>query len=164
MLTQKNTRKKIFELYTDGGVIERNPSRVGGSWAYALIAGDRIIRENGEIIQPLLMQAGETVTNNQTELLACIVGIRESWQAGYRISTLYTDSQVTLGRLSQGWSLKNIPAWMIKQLREIQRDPRFALIHFELVKGHAGNKWNEYCDHKCQELAQAHLVRLTSLI
>lgn len=83
------------QLYCDGGVIEKNPSKKGGTWAAKLIQGGKVVRARGGIITPAQAQM-ETVSNNLTEMLALVRGLEmlpDDWSG-----TVYSDSQVTLGR------------------------------------------------------------------
>src|SRR5688572_23283573 len=87
-----------------------------------------------------------TVTNNQMELLAVLLGLQYADSAHYRIDRLVSDSQITLGRMFQGWSLKNIPDWMI----ELKDSVSTWGIKGEFVKGHNGDRWNELADKLCE--------------
>jgi len=90
----------IKSLYADGGVIRVNPSPIGGTYAYRLLNQDeQIVMCNSGLILPEKMGT-ETVTNNQTEMLA----ILESFEyiPDDSIITVYSDSNVSLGRLFRG--------------------------------------------------------------
>lgn len=88
-------------IFTDGGVILKNPSTHGGTWAFCWVdadcTGERTLERSGRVTP-----AGiglPTVTNNVTELLAAVEGL-ESAPDGWA-GTLYTDSLVTLRRVEQ---------------------------------------------------------------
>lgn len=86
------------DLYADGGIIGRNPSISGGTWAFCavnekggVIAGDSGYLTPDEIGLPL-------VTNNLTECLAVLVALEnmpEKWRG-----TLYSDSRNALVALA----------------------------------------------------------------
>lgn len=137
-----------YDLYSDGGVIQKNPSLIGGTYAYVIIHEDKIKDKDAGTYTPDDMNT-DVVTNNQTELVAALAGFELAFVKGLHIRKFYCDSDVTLGRLYRGWALNNIPAWLVDWHHElvgvIQTTP------YELVKGHAGNKWNEYCDQLCRQ-------------
>jgi len=157
-------------LYCDGGVILRNPSTLGGTWAVRHVVDGHVIQEAGGTITPVQMCAAE-VTNNQTELLALVRGLEmlpSDWTG-----TVYSDSECTLGRAFLGWKWNNIPLW----LHHRYQAARARLIHwtseppirFVLLDGHptraqlaAGkgkrgrpvSEHQAWCDRRCQEEAR----------
>lgn len=162
----------IVSLYCDGGVIGSNPSAIGGTYAWRLIWDDGTTSGVGKVLLP--QDVGGPVTNNQTEMMALLEGLRRL--PDYFVGTIYTDSQVTLGRVFQGWKWKNIPAWMHKQYQE-QR-ARFTYwedIKYVLLDGHptkqqlqAGvgkrgspvSEHNVWCDHECQRVGHEFLTNI----
>jgi len=98
----------MIELYVDGGVIGGNPSAIGGTYAY------RLLGEAGALVQCARVlttfQVGGHVTNNQTEMMALLAGLKRL-PDGFN-GKIFSDSQVTLGRAFMGWKWKNIPLWM----------------------------------------------------
>jgi len=154
--------KKIISLYCDGGVIGSNPSAIGGTHAYKLIFDDGTEKGNASVLTPDLV--GGPVTNNQTEMLALLKGFMELPEDF--TGTVYSDSQVTLGRAFMGWKWKNVPTWMHK-LYQTQRAKftNWEQIGYVLLDGHptrqqlqAGygkrghrvSEHNVWCDHECQ--------------
>lgn len=157
----------MSNLYVDGGVIGRNPSSLGGTWAWCLIDGKEIIGSNYGVIEPSPPNP-EKITNNFTELLAAIKGLRGAgpeWNG-----TLYTDSKVTLHRLLGSFSFKNIPNWLRVLTLDLRRNRKWDA---KLVGGHPTKKelemghlrrnslptsrWNVWCDNKCREAAREFL-------
>ena len=65
----------IVALYADGGVIASNPSAIGGTYAYRLIRDDGHTIGQGQVITAIDMRG--SVTNNQTEMLALLVGLKQ---------------------------------------------------------------------------------------
>jgi ribonuclease HI len=155
----------MIRLYTDGGVIGKNPSLDGGTWAYRILKDGDVYLEQSGILTPKDI-CYPVVTNNLTELASMLFGfsnIRNDW-----VVTVYTDSQITLGRVSLGWRWRNVPKWM-KECYEMERE---RLLHFNefkfvLVKAHptkqmlnAGmynglpvSQHNVWCDRACVKQA-----------
>lgn len=59
-------------LFCDGGVISKNPSTIGGTWAARLVIEDKPVRHDSGIVFPLDIY-GEPVSNNLTEMLALLI-------------------------------------------------------------------------------------------
>lgn len=159
----------MLKLYSDGGVVKKNPSPIGGTWAYVLVRDDQdIIGFNKGFISPQDMGVDEFVTNNQTELLAMVEGL--SHLKHDAIVEICSDSEITLGRMFRGYALKNIPAWLVRVMKHEQE----RLIHFKKFtytlmdghptamevqrgigkKGHITSKYNVLCDDMCNQVAQ----------
>lgn len=158
-------------LYCDGGVIGSNPSSVGGTWAFCIVENDERIFEHKGFITP-----GEdlpAITNNLTEMLALVRGLQQlpvGW-AG----TIYSDSQITLGRAFEGWKWKNIPAWLHHEYQVARGRLGWPNIKHVLLQGHptkaellAGvgksgrpvSEHNVWCDKACGERAEYYLELL----
>ena len=164
----------MIDLYADGGVIGRNPSVVGGTWAFCLVDMDlfgiRTIEQSGVITPD---EAGlPEITNNLTEMLAVVRGLQalpDDW-----IGTVNSDSQITLGRLFDGWKWKGIPPWLHAEFqKERARLAKWDWLYHRLLQGHptkaelaAGmgkrgypvSEHNQWCDWACGEAA-AEFVR-----
>lgn len=162
-----------FSLYCDGGVIGSNPSPIGGTWAWRTVAGDEVIKSDSGVITP--EGAGMmAISNNLTEMLAVLNGLQDL-PAGFA-GTIYSDSQVTLGRLFQGWKWNNIPQWMHLIFQtQIKRLVFWGEIRHVLLAGHptraqlaAGvghsglpvSEHNVACDRACS--AEARMMILES--
>lgn len=158
-------------LYTDGGVIRKNPSTIGGTWAWCLVEDDKVISQDSGHITPKEMRS-DVITNNQTELLAVIEALSS---LDYdEIVEVRSDSQITLGRVFKKFSFNNIPTWMILKLRvETARLVNFKKFTYELMdghptqeqvergigkKGHVTSKWNVWCDEECKRQARKLLL------
>jgi len=152
----KKDQSKGPVLYTDGGVIGANPSMVGGTYAYVIVKGKKAIHQEAGVYSPLKMGTS-VVTNNQMELLAVVRGMLWAEDHGIKVSVVYSDSQVTLGRVFHDWRLKNIPPWMVEQLKRIDMKG----VQGEFVRGHNGDRWNEMCDRLATEAGQKFLRRST---
>jgi ribonuclease HI len=155
----------IASVYCDGGVIGRNPSPHGGTWAYCRIdqAGVRVDHASGYVF-PVI--PGNTVSNNVSELYAAVRAL-ESLPDGWT-GTLYTDSHVTECRVNRPRkaSMKGVPCGLVEDLENVV--DRLGTITVVLLGGHptkaelyAGmrkdgmlvSSHNVFCDHLCSKLA-----------
>lgn len=157
-------------VYTDGGVIRKNPSPHGGTWAWCAIdAAGVLLRDDSGLVTPADVGL-PAVSNNLTELLAAVkamAGLPDLWEG-----TIYTDSFVTLCRITTGKKFAGIPAGLV----ETCRFHRGRLRHkAALLGGHpnraelaAGvrkdgtpvSQWNVRCDKECGRLAAAFMEQL----
>jgi len=165
----------VVSAYTDGGIIGKNPSTIGGSWAYVFLNGDgRNVGECSGVVTPEDIGL-PAITNNLTELFAAVQAmcdLPDGW-AG----TIFTDSYVTLCRISKKFprpKFNGIPA----ELRELCLSQRYRLGAYgvELLAGHPtaddlrrGRKkgtnlpvsvWNVHVDKKCGAAGRAFVESL----
>lgn len=143
----------MFEIYTDGGCAGNGTAQSVGGYGLAVIKEERLVYSEHESFR--------STTNNQMELFAIQRGL--DWLIENRIeepTTLFSDSQYCVDGCNswvhnwakRNWTrkknrqIKNLDQWQDLYLK-IQKLPN---LQFKWVKGHAGNKWNEFCD----ELAQ----------
>lgn len=163
----------MLKLYTDGGVISKNPSPIGGTWAWCLVRDDCLVRrDSGVVIHTATISFPEgLVTNNQTELFAVVQGLSQLCIED--VVEVCSDSAVTLGRIFKNFAFSNIPFWM-KSALEIEKE---RLVHFSKFtytqldghptkahllagigkRGNPVSKWNVLCDKLCNEAAQRFL-------
>lgn len=148
----------IVALYTDGGVIGKNPSTIGGTWAWCGVDenGEQVIHRGGVV--PCV---GKPITNNHTEQIAITLAL-EAMPDGWS-GTVYSDSQVALGRVFKGWKEKNLPRNISE--RSTAAVKRLGKITPVLLQGHptkadllagVGAKrglpvsvHNQWCDEEC---------------
>ena len=154
------------QLFADGGVININPSPIGGTWAYRILADGVVVCEVSGVITPGQAKL-PTISNNLTEMCALVAGLRalpSDW-----IGTVYSDSQVSLGRVFLDWKWNNIPAWLHAKYQEGQK----RLVNWEKIqwvlldghptrahlaagigkRGHPVSEHNKWCDQACQKEA-----------
>src|SRR6266404_4390464 len=95
---------KITALYSDGGCVKKNPSPYGLTWAWCAVndSNNRVEERSGYILK-----AG--VTNNHAEATAGILALEWAQLQGLHDITLFTDSNVTRGRLAEGWAYRHTP-------------------------------------------------------
>lgn len=157
-----NAKPMKLNLYCDGGVIGKNPSTKGGTWAWCLVHDSRIVLHDSGVITPADFGQG-TISNNDAELYAALRALDNSTKA----SSLWTDSYVTLCRLTGGGNLNTLPKEIQDWVRAIRKRNR---IPIQLLSGHPTKKellagigkgkrpvsiWNVWCDRKCTEHARA---------
>jgi ribonuclease HI len=157
---------QVAAVYADGGVIGRNPSPLGGTWAFCYVnaIGGRLYGTGGSITPA---EAGlPAVTNNLTELLAVVLAL-ECLPWGWE-GRVYSDSQVTLRRLRRPAKTKwaGVPQWL--KGRVFAAVARLGVVAYHLLAGHptAGelrngkrhdgtpvSAHNCWCDSRCSEEA-----------
>ncbi len=162
----------IVSLFADGGCITRNPSTLGGTWAWVAVnaAGVRVAERSGSIT-PADIGMG-VVTNNVTELLAAVEAL-EAREPGWS-GTLATDSGVTFKRLRrpEKAGMKGVPVELVARLKAaVKRAGRLTLLHLsghptaEQLRAGVGKHGlpvsvhNVRCDKLCTEAALAWKAR-----
>lgn len=163
----------INKLYADGGVMLKNPSPIGGTWAWIGVGDDdrELARAWGYVTPEGARVPG--VTNNLTELLALIYGLAEV--PAEFAGIVYSDSQVSLGRIFEGWAWHNVPTWVHQEYQGLRK----RLVHWDKIRhvlldghptkaqlasgvgkrGHPVSIYNVYCDKLCGEAAEEYLAR-----
>lgn len=161
---------KVNFLYTDGGVIQKNPSPIGGTWAYCVVSPDGdLLYEDYDVVPA--KKLGGMATNNQMELLAIIRGLQTITRDS--IVHMCSDSQVSLQRVFLGASMSNIPDWMVDALEiEKSRLALFKKFKYTLLAGHPTkaqlvdgfgknhhpvSKWNVWVDGLCHKAADEYM-------
>lgn len=160
----------IVALYADGGVIRKNPSDIGGTWAWCGVdaAGNRVIERSGAFPAP----DSRPVSNNHTEQIAITLAL-EAMPDGWS-GSVYSDSQIALGRVFKNWRETNLPA-NISQ-RSAKAVKRLGKIQTVLLQGHPtkgdlelgiGKKrnlpvsiHNVWCDKACSAAAKEFLAQM----
>lgn len=139
----------MYHLYTDGS------SHNGiGSWAFAIVDDcDTLIRDGGE--------AFEKATNSRGEMLAVINGLKAFKKSS--IVEVISDSAFVVNCFKDKWYIKwrnngwyassgpvkNVDLW--KELLSVAESFEHP-IQWTHIRGHQGNKWNEYVDDMCTRL------------
>lgn len=171
---RKIMQDRIVEVYCGGGVVKKNPSPIGGTWACVMVgpkneSSDGRGLDNNELsrhsgfITP--QQAGlPAISNNYTELLAAVEAMErlpDGWEG-----PLFTDSFVTVCRLtSVAPKMNGIPddlqrrMWLSRDRLKITAcllDGHPTKFHPKRGIGKRGNKvsrWNVLADFLCGEEA-----------
>lgn len=150
-----------MNIFCDGGVIGPNPSPLGGTWAFSW---EDESKQSAGVITPDDLDVAK-ITNNQTELLAAVKAlssVSEGWKG-----TLFTDSMITMYRLTTSDSFKNIPNWLRLKTLKLRRllRPKVVLIGGHPTKeelaigklkrnGFPTHRLNVWCDEECNRLAK----------
>lgn len=161
---------KPAAVYTDGGVIGKNPSPDGGTWAFVLIGGatTTFVLDRSGLVLPSDIGM-DTVENNITETIAILLAL-ETVPPGWS-GTLYGDNLNSIRRAQEPKAIKKVVPQFIKD-RMIAAVARAGAVEYVLLSGHptkaeleAGvskegrpvSQWNIRADKLCCE--QADLFR-----
>ena len=142
----KKEMKKVT-IYTDGAS-KGNPGK-GGYGAVLLFTDD-----DGKIIKKTISAGYKNTTNNRMEIMAVLKSL-QSLYAPCEVE-LYSDSQYVVNTFNKKWinnwknngwktrngsPVKNKDLWilLIEQLK-------IHKVHFNWIKGHNDNEYNELCD------------------
>jgi len=168
-------------IYTDGGCLLKNPSPYGGMWSWCavdtldarpliknIIVGgvnseQKIIAHDSGLVQ---VRAGQLFTNNNAEMIAAVKAL-EAMPDGWT-GVLYSDSEVTLGRLFKNHALNGLAPNVVERMRAVLK--RVGKVKGVLLQGHPtradlatgiGKKrglpvsvHNVFCDNECKRLAK----------
>ena len=135
----------MIEIYTDGSCL-KNPDGPGG-WAFCYIPKNK----EGKVI--IVSDGEKSTTNNRMELTSIIEALRfigededEKDKNEYKI---YTDSQLCINCATGVWKRnKNLDLWKL-----YDKYSKNKKLHFQWVKGHSGNTYNELVDHHAYQEA-----------
>jgi len=109
-----------------------------GGWAFAAVCGDNVIKHS--------TGGANDTTNNRMELLAIVQAMSWAMTMGLGTTYIVTDSQYCQHALTLNTRVKddapNVD--LINTGRRLRR--LLSPVHIFWVKGHAGNRWNEYVD------------------
>ncbi len=160
----------IAHLYTDGGVIQKNPSPIGGTWAYCIVI-DNIVHSSGSGVIGVSSD-WPTVSNNYSEMMAMIRGLEAI--STYRVLfDVSCDSAVTIGRIVNSYAWRNLPNDLVLRYQKLrERFNDFKGIDFVQLdghptrdqlrsgighRGHPVSQWNVWCDKQCRESGDLYL-------
>lgn len=129
-LTLNRGLKRSLTIYTDGSCL-RNPGGAGGYGAAIL--------EHGEKIKELWGHHPST-TNNRMEIMGVVAALE--WLSEPCVLTIYSDSQYVINTMAKGWKKRmNLDLWERMDAACAGHE-----IRWKWVRGHNGNRWNEYAD------------------
>ena len=135
----------MIHIYTDGAF---SSSRNQGGWAF-------VVLENNENIHSDFGGVQET-TNNRMEIQSVIEAIKYMKTQNIKEFTIFSDSMYVIGTMTMSWKRKaNVDLW-VELDKVINSDMEITWTH---VKGHSGNKWNDYCDMLCVHASQVIFVK-----
>lgn len=130
-----------FDAYTDGSCNNLSPYGEGGS-AYILMRDGEIIHES--------KKGFVGTTNNRMELLAIISAVNSTPEGSHL--TIHTDSQYCITVLTSTKRQKKNND-LINLYHSVSS--RLTRIEFVWVRGHNGDKYNEYVDGLANEAYQS---------
>jgi hypothetical protein len=153
---------EIVAAFCDGGVIRRNPSELGGTWAWCMVGPDNEILQSDSGVIPAGEYGLPEITNNVSELVA-LLRLLYHLPAGWS-GPVYSDSQNSLGRVFHGYKCKFVPQVLIDRIRPaterlgkiepilLDGHPTRAQLAAGIGKrGHRCSEWNVWCDKRCGE-------------
>lgn len=140
-----------YRIYCDGAASNNGYENAIGGWAFvALDENENVVCEDSEMVKG--------ATNNRMELFAAYQGLTQLLETKEDIEGIevYTDSAYLHNCITQKWYenwIKN--GWRNSKKQPVANkglweylipffvEPR---VQFYKVKGHNGDKWNEYVD------------------
>ncbi|MCT7950365.1 ribonuclease HI [Ancylothrix sp. C2] len=138
------TTAQIQSIYTDGAC-SGNPGP--GGWGVVVCYNDETTYELGG--------SDKKTTNNRMEMQAAIAALEFFKQAGQiEPITIYTDSEYLKNGITQwvkgwkkkGWQTSAGKPVLNQDLWEILDQLNTRLVHWQHVRGHSGNFYNDRCD------------------
>ncbi len=163
----------VVAVYADGGVIARNPSSIGATWAFCWVnsAGERVLERSGYIWPHPDYQCSNNVSE-MTALMRALENLPRGWSG-----IVASDSQVSLGRIFHGWKLKNIPDALWERVVDyrdrlgavtpLRLDGHPTRAQLEAGVGKRGGPVSEHqvwADKECSRLAKLELGRQSRLM
>ena len=128
----------MIKIYTDGSCL-KNPDGPGG-YAFVIIDEDDVELHHSE--------GCISTTNNREEMKAVIESLKCIKQ--YSECRIYTDSKLVINCANGTWKRKaNLDLW-----KEYDNVSKNKTIHFEWVKGHNGDYYNEIVDNMAVKSAR----------
>lgn len=145
-----------IKIYTDGACRANGTKNALGGWAYAIIYNDELrLEEWGN---------EKETTNNRMEMMAVVEALKNFTDLDEEI-VICTDSAYIYNCIKQKWYVNWQKNGWVNAAREPVKNkdlweqiiPYFSnpLISFEKIKGHHGDKWNEYVDRLAVKAAKA---------
>lgn len=149
---------EIDEVYTDGGIIGKNPSAIGGTWAVVFVRSGELHGERSGVILPSDIGM-ETVENNIAETIAIMLAL-ECLPIGWS-GTLFGDNLNSIRRARDLKIKDAVPKFVKDRLLAVRQtvEPTFVLLggHPTIAEAEAGiradgkrvSKWNVRADKLC---------------
>lgn len=135
----------MLRCYTDGGLLSRNPSSIGGSFGVVILDGDEVTEYSG-IIDASTLGYNGVITNNTSELYALCLGVLKVPEG--EMANFYSDSENALGRVFKGWPMSGCTPWLMEmRLNAWNRLKTIEHTHTLLAghpsRAHLAKGWNE---------------------
>jgi hypothetical protein len=142
-------------IYCDGGVFKKNPSPVGGGWAYCAVIGNgkrgQVSKTDGDriiirgIVPIDVCDPAKGVTSQNAETYAMMKALHLLSMVDHRAYpkvVVVSDSMTALGWAFLDWSTKSMPQ-PLRDMFEEARDRVKSIdnLHFLHVEGHPGPRF-----------------------
>jgi hypothetical protein len=120
----------IISIYADGGIIGRNPSPVGGTYAFCCVDANnnRIIERGGIVLAP----KGKHISSPTIEQIALVMALEylpEGWSG-----RVHSDCQVALYRVFKNWRTQGLPGSVAARTTAALN--RLGKLEYKLIAGH----------------------------
>lgn len=145
----------MISVYTDGSAKSNGTENSRGGWAYVVIQDGQIIHQNSGF--------SSQTTNQRMELTACLEALKYCATIPFEEFCVYSDSAYLINCYKQEWYInweKN--GWYNSQRKPVANQDLWEQIipffrskyyHFNKVKGHANNQFNNLVDNMAQSAA-----------
>lgn len=167
----------VNRVFCDAGVIGKNPSKDGGTWAFVGVFAsgdfDNVIFQQSGVVLPTDIEM-DTVENNICETIAILLAL-EAMPDGW-FGTVYSDNLNAIRRARAPREMKKIVPQFVKD-RMIAATARVKVIEYVLLGGHPNkdelksgyrsdgkpvSRWNVLADDLCcKEAAKFKLASST---
>ena len=118
-------------IYTDGAYAN---SIDQGGWAFVVITDGQKTHSSFDGVK--------NTTNNRMEVQSALEACKWAKLNNIQEFTIFADSMYLIGTMTLNWKRKkNIDLW-----EEMDKAVEGLNIEWKHVKGHAGDKWNDFCD------------------
>ena len=142
---------KTLDVYTDGSHLKHTSGRLGIGGV--IIDNEKIVSEFSQEISPEYMKfmyKTSDCSNPTAEMLAVLVSLKNfsKYLKDCQKIVFHADYLGVKNWMEGKWKVKAPYIQSIKDdiLEEIKTQNLIGKISFEWVKGHSGQKWNEYVD------------------
>lgn len=153
---------RTIEIYTDGGSRRIGKPDMLGGWGFVAVYYDKII-DYKKGSDPILK------TNNQNEIYAVIASLKNIDNLPSKVKLdVYSDSAYVVNCINDKWyegwrkngwknakkePVANKELWeeLLNQIERVKKMGGGTEVSLLKVKGHSGNKWNEYADDLVNE-------------
>lgn len=126
----------IYNIYTDGACF---PNPGPGSWGYVRLNKEFVfINESTNLVL-------SKTTNNRMEYQACIEALKTCLSEDE--VTIYSDSMLLVRQINEQTRKIKANLDLVNEIMNHKR--RLKMCSAKWVKGHSGDKWNEYVDELC---------------
>ena len=126
-----------YEVYTDGSYVDGRYS-----WAYAFVKEDEVVYEDSDVGKN---PAAAVMRNVAGEIAAALYAVKRAAEMGVKIRIHHDYAGISFWVTGE-WRAKNEFTQVYAKLMHEYK----GIYVFEKVKGHSGNKFNDYVDKKAK--------------